>query len=141
MFHVFMFHERREVEPMRIASLAIVLSLLSTATRAEEPANPATYLAPQIDLLQLKWPKNRAVNIVCHGHSVPAGYFATPVVDTMNDWFGSRAADAVAAFSVITHFDGFQKGILDSRDVLFFLSLIGFSLFSTSVILRGHRAG
>lgn len=64
-----------------------------------------------------------------------------PVVDTMNDWFGSRAADTVAAFSVITHFDGFQKGILDSRDVLFFLSLIGFSLFSTSVILRGHRAG
>src|SRR5260221_3483045 len=49
--------------------------------------------------------------------------------------------DTVASFSVITHFDGFQKGVLDSRDVLFFLSLIGFSLFSTSVILRGHRAG
>lgn len=49
--------------------------------------------------------------------------------------------DTVTSLSVITHFDSFQKGILDSRDVLFFLSLIGFSLFSTSVILRGHRAG
>ncbi len=49
--------------------------------------------------------------------------------------------DAVTSFSVITHFEGFQKGILDSRDVLFFLSVIVFSLFSTSVILRGHRAG
>lgn len=49
--------------------------------------------------------------------------------------------DAVTSFSVITHFEGFQKGVLDSRDVLFFLSVIVFSLFSTSVILRGHRAG
>jgi ABC-2 type transport system permease protein len=64
-----------------------------------------------------------------------------PVVDAMNAWFGSRMADIVASFSVITHFEGFQKGVLDSRDVLFFLSIIGFSLFSTSVILRSHRAG
>lgn len=69
---------------MRIASVVIVLGLLSSATRAEEPASPADYLAPQIELLQLKWPKNRAVNIVCHGHSVPAGYFKTPTVDTFN---------------------------------------------------------
>ena len=48
-----------------------------------------------------------------------------PVVDAMNEWFGPRVADVVASFSVITHFDGFQRGILDSRDVLFFLSVIG----------------
>jgi ABC-2 type transport system permease protein len=48
---------------------------------------------------------------------------------------------AVASTSVITHFDGFQKGLLDSRDLVFFLSLIGFALFTTGVILRGHRAG
>ena len=30
------------------------------------------------------WPNNRTINIVCHGHSVPAGYFATPFVDTFN---------------------------------------------------------
>ena len=49
--------------------------------------------------------------------------------------------DVITSFSVITHFDGFQKGVLDSRDVIFFLSVIGFSLFATSVILRTHRAG
>ena len=49
--------------------------------------------------------------------------------------------DGVAALSVITHFEQFQKGVLGSRDVIFFLSLIGFSLFTTGVILRGHRAG
>jgi ABC-2 type transport system permease protein len=47
--------------------------------------------------------------------------------------------DTVTSFSVITHFAGFQRGVLDSRDVIFFLSVIGFSLFTTSVILRTHR--
>jgi ABC-2 type transport system permease protein len=64
-----------------------------------------------------------------------------PIIRLLEGWAGSWFVDTVASFSVITHFDGFQKGVLDSRDVLFFLSLIGFSLFSTSVVLRGHRAG
>ena len=29
----------------------------------------------------------------------------------------------VASLSFITHYDGFQRGVLDSRDVIFFLSL------------------
>ena len=47
-------------------------------------ADKKTYLADVSELLQQKWPKNRRVNVVCHGHSVPAGYFKTPVVDTFN---------------------------------------------------------
>jgi len=31
--------------------------------------------------------------------------------------------------------------VLDLRDVVFFLSVIGFALFTTGVIVRGHRAG
>ena len=44
------------------------------------------YLADIVVLLKKKWSDNRTVNIVCHGHSVPAGYFATPTVDTMNSY-------------------------------------------------------
>jgi ABC-2 type transport system permease protein len=62
-----------------------------------------------------------------------------PVVRFLEGWASPTMVDFVTSFSVITHFDGFQKGVLDSRDVLFFLSVIGFSLFSTSVILREHR--
>jgi ABC-2 type transport system permease protein len=47
----------------------------------------------------------------------------------------------VAAFSVMTHFGSFSKGVLDSRDVIFFALVMGFSLFTTGVILRSHRAG
>lgn len=47
-------------------------------------AAPETYLADLRESMTLLWPKNRTINIVCHGHSVPSGYFRTPVVDTFN---------------------------------------------------------
>ncbi len=64
-----------------------------------------------------------------------------PVTRMLEEWAPAWLVQSVANFSVMTHFDAFQKGVLDSRDVLFFLLVIGFSLFSTSVILRSHRAG
>lgn len=64
-----------------------------------------------------------------------------PVIDFLSQAGKPWLVNAVAALSVMTHFDGFQKGVLDSRDIIFFFSIIGFSLFTTSVILRGHRAG
>lgn len=33
-----------------------------------------------------QWPKNRTINLVFHGHSVPAGYFKTPVVNTFESY-------------------------------------------------------
>jgi ABC-2 type transport system permease protein len=70
---------------------------------------------------------------------VLAGF--SPVTDLLVRWAPPALVDTVAAFSVITHFDAFQKGVVDSRDFLFFASVIGFALFATAVILRGHRAG
>ena len=70
---------------------------------------------------------------------VLAGF--NPVTDLMTRWASPAVVDTVAAFSVVTHFDGFQRGVIDTRDLFFFLSVIGFSLFATGVILRGHRAG
>ena len=61
-----------------------------------------------------------------------------PVTDLLVRWASPAFVDTVAAFSVITHFDGFQKGVIDSRDLFFFLSVIGFSLFATSIILRNR---
>jgi len=64
-----------------------------------------------------------------------------PVTDLLTRWASPAFVDTVAAFSVIKHFDGFQKGVIDTRDLFFFLSVIGFALFATSVIIRNHRAG
>jgi ABC-2 type transport system permease protein len=64
-----------------------------------------------------------------------------PVTDLMVRWASPAVIDTVAAFSVITHFDAFQRGVIDTRNLFFFLSVIGFALFATGVIIRGHRAG
>lgn len=64
-----------------------------------------------------------------------------PVTNLLTSWAPTWLVEGVAAFSVMTHFESIQKGVLDSRDVLYFLSVIAFSLFTTSVIIRAHRAG
>jgi hypothetical protein len=52
--------------------------------KKDTSADKSTYLENIISLLKQEWPDNRTVNIVCHGHSVPAGYFKTPAVNTFN---------------------------------------------------------
>jgi ABC-2 type transport system permease protein len=64
-----------------------------------------------------------------------------PVTNLLTHWASSWFVETIAAFSVMTHFESLQVGVIDSRDVLFFLSVILFSLFTTSVIIRAHRAG
>jgi ABC-2 type transport system permease protein len=64
-----------------------------------------------------------------------------PVIRLLENWASPWLVDTIASFSVITHFETFKRGVLDSRNLIFFLSVIVFSLFTTSVILRGHRAG
>jgi len=62
-----------------------------------------------------------------------------PVTDMLTRWASPALVDAVAAFSVVPHFDNFQKGVIDLRDLLYFGSVLGFALFATSVIIRNHR--
>ncbi|HEY2124506.1 MAG TPA: ABC transporter permease [Chthoniobacterales bacterium] len=64
-----------------------------------------------------------------------------PVTNLLTQWASPWFVETVAAFSVMTHFDSIQKGVIDSRDVIFFLSVMVFCLFTTSVIIRAHRAG
>jgi lysophospholipase L1-like esterase len=52
-------------------------------TQAQTIADPSNYLTDIKLEMQKEWPKNRTINIVFHGHSVPAGYFKTPQVNTM----------------------------------------------------------
>jgi lysophospholipase L1-like esterase len=46
-------------------------------------ADPVHYLDALKAELKKEWPGNRTVNLVFHGHSVPAGYFKTPEVRTL----------------------------------------------------------
>jgi ABC-2 type transport system permease protein len=54
------------------------------------------------------------------------GFLGLPVV----------VSDLIANFSFLTHFDAFTKGIIDPKDLVFFLSLMGFTLFLNVVVLE-----
>ncbi len=49
-------------------------------------ADRSTYLSEFCRSARAEWPDNRTLNVVCHGHSVPAGYFLTPDVRTFDSY-------------------------------------------------------
>ncbi len=70
-----------------IPNLIVIMIWLSESFFRPTPqgiaASPASYLNEVKEELKKEWPKNRTINLVFHGHSVPAGYFKTPVVNTL----------------------------------------------------------
>jgi ABC-2 type transport system permease protein len=48
-------------------------------------------------------------------------------------------SQVVNYISIVTHFENFSKGVLDSKDVVFYLSMIFFSLFITSRAMESLR--
>lgn len=64
----------------------------------------------------------------------------SPLTDLLARWLSPALIEAIANLSVLTHFDGFQRGVLDTRDLLYFFSIIGFALFTTGVVIRSRRA-
>ena len=63
-----------------------------------------------------------------------------PVTDVVETLAPRSIVEFVAAFSVMPSIEQFNNGQIDSRAVIYFLSVIGFPLFATSVIIRGLRA-
>lgn len=57
------------------------------------------------------------------------------------NWVPQWFVDTIAGFSVMPHFANFERGLIDLRDVLYFVSLIVFSLFTTGVVIRSVRGG
>lgn len=62
----------RTYRVMKHLLLALLLAIQSTA----EPGLPPELFTK----LETPWPKNHTINLVFHGHSVPAGYHKTPEV-------------------------------------------------------------
>ena len=64
-----------------------------------------------------------------------------PVTDLLVEWAPRWLVDGIASFSVMPHYETFQRGLIDSRDVVYFVLVMVFCLFTTGVIIRSHRAG
>lgn len=63
-----------------------------------------------------------------------------PVTSFLERFSPPWVVDVVAGLSVMTHFQSIQRGVIDSRDLLYFLSLMVFGLVATGVVLRLRRA-
>jgi ABC-2 type transport system permease protein len=65
----------------------------------------------------------------------------SPITDLLSRWLSPPMIEGIANFSVLSHFDGFQRGILDSRDVIYFVSVIACSLYINNLVIKNTRAG
>jgi ABC-2 type transport system permease protein len=45
-------------------------------------------------------------------------------------------SESISAFSFYTHYQELQRGMVDSRDLIYFFSVIGFLLTANAVVLE-----
>ncbi len=61
------------------------------------------------------------------------------VLDWVSSYEQAAWAKVVSYMSVLTHFEPFSKGIIDTKDVIFYLSMIFFGLFLTARSMESLR--
>lgn len=62
------------------------------------------------------------------------------VLDAFSGWAPQWLLDAVASFSFLTRFQAISKGVIDVRDLLYFLSFIAAWLIATAVVIDLKKA-
>nr|VFK52994.1 MAG: ABC-2 type transport system permease protein [Candidatus Kentron sp. TUN]VFK55304.1 MAG: ABC-2 type transport system permease protein [Candidatus Kentron sp. TUN]VFK55444.1 MAG: ABC-2 type transport system permease protein [Candidatus Kentron sp. TUN] len=62
------------------------------------------------------------------------------VLDFFSGWMPSILVEAISSFSFLSHSDAINKGVIDLRDIVYFISLIAFWLFANTVIIEIKKA-
>lgn len=75
--------------------------------------------------------------VVCFGFLL-AGF--PMVLDAFTGWAPAFLVDAVAALSFLTHFESLSKGVIELRDVVYFLLVIGAWLAANAIVLDMRKA-
>ncbi|HIJ21050.1 MAG TPA: ABC transporter permease subunit [Deltaproteobacteria bacterium] len=63
-----------------------------------------------------------------------------PVTDFFSGWAPIWLVNIVSGFSFMSHFESIERGVIDLRDLCYYLSVIFFMLFANGVILQNRRA-
>jgi len=61
------------------------------------------------------------------------------VLSWTTDMAQTTATKVISYLSVLSHFEPFSKGLIDTKDVVFYLSFIFFGLFLTTKSLESLR--
>jgi len=62
------------------------------------------------------------------------------VLDFFSIWAPEFIVSAISSFSFLTHFDAITKGVIDLRDIIYFMSLIAFWLYINVVVIEYKKA-
>lgn len=62
------------------------------------------------------------------------------VLDFFSGWAPDAIIEAISSFSFLSHFEAISKGVVDLRDIIYFLSLITFWLFANAVLIEQKKA-
>ena len=63
------------------------------------------------------------------------------VLDFLAGWAPQGMIEQVAQFSFFRRFQAIANGVIDLRDLVFFLTLIGFWLFANLIVVEAKKAG
>ena len=62
------------------------------------------------------------------------------VLDGFRSWAPQGLVDAIAGLSFLTHFASISKGVIDLRDLLYFVLMIGFWLYASAIVIDLKKA-
>jgi ABC-2 type transport system permease protein len=62
------------------------------------------------------------------------------VLDFFTGWAPQILVETISSFSFLTHFNAISKGVLDLRDIIYFVSLMGFWLFTNVILIEMKKA-
>ena len=62
------------------------------------------------------------------------------VLDAFSSWAPQAIVDAIASLSFLTHFESISRGVIDVRDLVYFVLLIGCCLYANTIVLELTKA-
>lgn len=66
-----------------------------------------------------------------------AGY--PPITDMIAGWAPDWLISVVSELSFLSHFTALRRGVLDLRDIVYFLSVMAFFLFANGMVIENRR--
>jgi len=62
------------------------------------------------------------------------------VLDFFQGWAPQALVEVISSLSFLTHFDSINKGVIDMRDLVYYLVLISFWLYANVVVIDSRKA-
>lgn len=62
------------------------------------------------------------------------------VLDFFQGWAPQALVEAISSLSFLTHFDSIKKGVIDMRDLVYYLVFIAFWLYANAVVIDARKA-